>query len=199
MVSPFGNVPAGAGPCCARVELSGWAVLHPLHCGMQTPIPVSQRLPLSSPVNTDIFLKSGAPPAQRCSRSKTSWASPVTSGPLQKSQWPPPSLAWFKRAAGVPAAGAGGFFQREEAGWERGGETGAAAGRGGCDATRPSPPCRRDRGAPRQRARRDVRGVGVGTLEFELLSGLDGSWGRGFKMHWCRLKCLTSTKPHLST
>lgn len=131
MVSPFGNVPAGAGPCCARVELSGWAVLHPLHCGMQTPIPVSQRLPLSSPVNTDIFLKSGAPPAQRCSRSKTSWASPVTSGPLQKSQWPPPSLAWFQRAAGVPAAGVGGIFQREEAGWERGGETGAAAGRVG--------------------------------------------------------------------
>lgn len=137
MVSPFGNVPAGAGPCCARVELSGWAVLHPLHRGMQTPIPVSQRLPLSSPVNTEIFIKSGAPPAP-CS--KTSWASPVTSGLLQKSQWPPPSLAGFQRAVGVPAAGAGGFFQWEEAGWERGGETGAAGGRGACDATISSVP-----------------------------------------------------------
>lgn len=42
-------------------------------------------------------------------------------------------------------------------------------------AMRPSPPCHHGRGAPRQRARRDVRGVGVGMLEFELLSGLDGS------------------------
>lgn len=143
MVSPFGNVPAGAGSCCAVAalwaELSGWAVLHPLHRGMQTPIPVSQRLPLSSPVNTKIFLKSGAPPTPRCSRSKTSWASPVTSGLLQKSQWPPPSLARFQRAVGVPAAGAGGFFQQEAAGWERGGET-AAAGRGACDATISSVP-----------------------------------------------------------
>ena len=148
MVSPFGNVPAGAGPFCAiaplQVELLGCAVLHPLHRRMQTPIPVSQRLPLSSPVNTEIFLKSGALSTQQCSRGKTTWASTITSGLL-------PVATSFTgliskgggRTCNLLGASSSKHGTRALTGRERGGQMpvlGAAEGRGVCYAMTSSVP-----------------------------------------------------------
>lgn len=105
MVSPFRNVHGGAGPCCAaaplQVERAGCAVPHPLHQGMQTPIPVCcQHLPLPSPMNRDAFLKDGVLSTQQHSHGRTSWVSTGISGLLQKNQRPPPSTGLISKGGG---------------------------------------------------------------------------------------------------